>query len=340
METRANYALVGAFTLAVVAAALGFVYWFATARQGTERRPVKIVFAGSVSGLQRGGAVRFNGLNVGTVASLALDPDDPGRVVARVDLDASAPLKQDTKARLESQGLTGQVGIQLTGGSRGAPALAPDAAEGLPVIYADRSDFQDLLEAAQRIAAKADATLGSLQRVVSENEGALGATIRNVEGFTRTLAANGERLDRTMTNLEKVSGAAAARAEDIDRAIRDAADIVAGFKGTRERLDRVLLAAEQFLGTNGGAAQGLIADASAAARSFRTLADNLDKRTAEITAGVKSFTGPGLRDIQALASDARRAINDAGKAARTIERDPSQVIFGGKGGGVPEYRGR
>jgi phospholipid/cholesterol/gamma-HCH transport system substrate-binding protein len=102
----------------------------------------------------------------------------------------------------------------------------------------------------------------------------------------------------------------------------------------------VLKSAQTFLGSaSGGEGQGAFADIGAAARSIRALADNLDKRTAEITSGIARFTGPGLRDIEALAADGRRTLNDLNRTLRSLERNPQQLIFGGRPS-IPDYNGR
>ncbi|MGL5114190.1 MAG: MlaD family protein, partial [Beijerinckiaceae bacterium] len=182
METRANYALIGLFTLSVFAGILGFVYWFASGRSQGAKTSYRVVFTGSVSGLGRGSVVRFNGLRVGEVITIDLLPTDPSRVTAVIEVDERTPVKNDTRARLEYQGLTGQASVQLSGGSPAAPALtAPDG--GRAVIFADRSDFQDILETAQRIAGRVDVVLGKIEKVVGDNEASVGNTLKSVETF-------------------------------------------------------------------------------------------------------------------------------------------------------------
>src|SRR3954469_9921169 len=105
METRANYALIGLFTIAVIAAAFGFVFWFSGSDTGQRRQPLRIVFSGSVSGLSKGSAVLFHGIRVGEVTETRLQPDDPRRVLAIIEVDRSTPVRTDTRARLEFSGL-------------------------------------------------------------------------------------------------------------------------------------------------------------------------------------------------------------------------------------------
>jgi phospholipid/cholesterol/gamma-HCH transport system substrate-binding protein len=118
METRAHHVLIGAFTIGVFLLALGFVLWMS--KSGADRRynEYEIVFTEAVTGLSVGGLVQYNGIKVGEVSALRLAPDDPRKVIARVRLDASAPVRQDTRAKLGLQGVTGLAFIQLSGARR------------------------------------------------------------------------------------------------------------------------------------------------------------------------------------------------------------------------------
>src|SRR5664279_4465774 len=150
METRANYALIGIFTLAVVAAAFSFVYWFSGAEKPGGRKTYKIVFTGSISGLSNGGWVLFNGVRVGEVTKIDLLPQDPSRVFALIDVDAKVPVRADTKARLEYTGFTGVASVALTGGATDAPPLATSKQEP-GVIIADPVSYTHLTLPTKRI---------------------------------------------------------------------------------------------------------------------------------------------------------------------------------------------
>ena len=118
METRANYVLIGAFTLAVIAAAFGFVLWFQALHTTKLRSPLRVVFEGPASGLRNGGSVNFNGIRIGEVISVKLD--NPRRVVALAMVENKAPIRKDTLVGLEFQGLTGVAAISLKGGEESA----------------------------------------------------------------------------------------------------------------------------------------------------------------------------------------------------------------------------
>src|ERR1700690_4417962 len=100
METRANFVLIGAFTLAVILGGFLFVLWFSGLGQVSQRKSYEVLFAGSVSGLNRGAAVLFNGLRVGEVTRIDFVPNDPGHVRASIEVEGRIPIKQDTLARL------------------------------------------------------------------------------------------------------------------------------------------------------------------------------------------------------------------------------------------------
>ena len=118
--------------------------------------------------------------------------------------------------------------------------------------------------------------------------------------------------------------------------VSDVASITDKLNRAADQVEGVLKAAQSFLNTQDG--QGAFAEVANAAKSIRVLADNLDKRTAEITAGINRFTGPGLRDLETLASDGKRTLGDLNRVLRNVERNPQQFIFGGRPP-LPQYSG-
>ena len=173
METRANYVLIGAFTLAVIAAAFGFVLWFQSLHTTKQRSPIRIVFEGPASGLRNGGSVNFNGIRIGEVVSVKLD--NPRRVVALAMVENNAPIRKDTLVGLEFQGLTGVAAISLKGGSMNAPEVQPDE-DGILTLTADSNSSQDLTESAR-------AVLQNVNKVVSENEDQIHDALKNNYGL-------------------------------------------------------------------------------------------------------------------------------------------------------------
>jgi len=198
METRANYILIGLFTLAVLVAGFTFVYWFEHLTSGIVRTAYRVVIDGPVSGLRTGGSVTFNGIRVGEVSAINLDPQNPKRVLATIVIDNTVPVRSDTAVGLEFQGLTGIASLALRGGASDAPAaLAEDGKP--PVLIADPSATQDVTETARAVLRRAD-------NLISENQETLKATIRNIESISITLARNTERFDHIIAGTEHLLG--------------------------------------------------------------------------------------------------------------------------------------
>jgi phospholipid/cholesterol/gamma-HCH transport system substrate-binding protein len=194
METRANYVLIGSFTLAVIAAAFGFVLWFQSLHTTKARSPLRVVFEGPAAGLRNGGSVNFNGIRVGEVVSVKLD--NPRRVVALAMIENNAPIRKDTQVGLEFQGLTGVAAISLKGGEEAAPPVPLDE-DGIPVLMADPNRLQDVTEAIR-------GTLQNINKVVSDNQEAVKNSLHNLEIFSQSLARNSERIDNVMARVDGV----------------------------------------------------------------------------------------------------------------------------------------
>lgn len=198
METRANYVLIGSFTLAVIAAAFGFVLWFQSLHTTKQRDPLRIIFEGPAAGLRNGGSVNFNGIRIGEVISVKLD--NPRRVVALALVEKNAPIRKDTVVGLEFQGLTGVAAISLKGGDEAAPPV-PLGPDGIPVLTADPNRLQDVTEAIR-------GTLQNINKIVADNQVAVKNSLANLETFTQSLARNSEKIDNIMGRLDGVMGKA------------------------------------------------------------------------------------------------------------------------------------
>src|ERR1700680_799986 len=148
METRAPYAMIGLFVIAIIGAVFGFVYWLHNTGGLGERSVYRVRFENTVSGLLTGAAVLFDGIRVGEVTRLQFDSDHPRQVMATIAVAVGTPVRRDTKAGLEYQGLTGVPVVSLLGGAS-AEALAPSSS-GPPIIFADPAAGQSMTDAARQ----------------------------------------------------------------------------------------------------------------------------------------------------------------------------------------------
>ncbi len=197
METRANYVLIGFFTLAVLACGFGFVMWFQSIHAAKARTPLRVVFEGSASGLRTGASVNFNGIRIGEVTSVKID--DPKRVIALTMVDKTAPIRQDTQVGLEFQGLTGVAAIALKGGSLDAAGVPPGD-NGVATLTADLSASQDVMESVRT-------SVQNLNRLVSDNQAVIRTSLQSIEAFASTLAKlTPERIDSIMSGVDAFIG--------------------------------------------------------------------------------------------------------------------------------------
>jgi phospholipid/cholesterol/gamma-HCH transport system substrate-binding protein len=205
METRARYALIGLFMFAVIAASFGFVYWLENKGGFGQRDYYNLRFQSSVSGLLAGSAVLFNGIRVGEVTGLTLDPARPENVLVTIGVVHNTPVRSDTQVGLESQGLTGGAAITLVGGDAASPPLeAPDGQ--LPLLTAAPGAGQDWTSLGR------DA-LRKLNDILDTNADNLHSAIANFNTFTDVLAKNSDRIDGLIGGLERMTGGGAEAAK-------------------------------------------------------------------------------------------------------------------------------
>ncbi|HEX2725459.1 MAG TPA: MCE family protein, partial [Beijerinckiaceae bacterium] len=177
-----------------------------------------------------------------------------------------------------------------------------------------------------------------LTRRLNDTAPKLDMAITDVGNVARALDAS--KLNRTIENADRFAAALGNAGPDVEKAIREAASITEKLNRSADRIDGVLKAAENFLGSAAGEeGKDTFRSIRDAADSIRVLANNLDHRTAEITVGISRFTNSGSRQFEAAATEARKTLNDVGRAVRSIEKNPNQLIFGGRPS-LPEYSGR
>lgn len=203
METRARYILVGIFVFVASLAGFGFVYWLHATGGLGERTLYRVLFENTVSGLRTGAAVSFNGIRVGEVTNLQLNPANPRQVVVTIAIAPGTPLRADSQARVEVQGLMGSPSIALSGGSPGLPLAAPSGGEP-PLLVAGATAGQDLQQSAREV-------LGRIDKILADNADSLHDTISNFDTFSGALARNSKSIDGILAGLEKTFGGGASK---------------------------------------------------------------------------------------------------------------------------------
>jgi phospholipid/cholesterol/gamma-HCH transport system substrate-binding protein len=193
METRAHHVLIGAFTLATCVLLLFFIAWLGRLQADRAFDEYDVVFEEAVIGLSVGGMVTFNGIQVGEVRDLRLDPADPRIVVARIRIRGGTPINRNTGATLTITGLTGLAVINLTGGKPGSPPLLPPDGRDVPRLIADQSALAALMGGGKDVLTRVNETIDRVNNILSEeNADRFAQTLANIEQTTGALASSDE----------------------------------------------------------------------------------------------------------------------------------------------------
>ncbi len=219
METRANYLLIGVFTLLGIFGSLGFLLWLAKVEIDRQYAYYDVLFD-EVSGLAEAGDVRYNGLPVGQVVSLGFDEADPSKIRVRIEVAAETPVRTDTVARLQSQGVTGVSFVDLSGGSPDADPM-PEGGE----IRSERSAIQSVLQGAPKLLETAISLLEDINEVVDDkNRDAFSEVLGNAASATKKLDSALENFETLSQDLSLASREVAGFAERLD-ALSDTAEV-------------------------------------------------------------------------------------------------------------------
>ena len=296
METKANYVLIGAFTILVAVFGLLFALWAAKYSADKSFQEYYVIFNEPVTGLSEGGSVQYNGIAVGTIEGLTLNPRDPRQVRARLKLLASAPVKVDTRAKLSQAGITGSPFIQLTGGSPNAPRLKPRDPDDIPVIVAEPSALQNIADTANRLVARLD-------KLMSEEN------IRHIEN--------------TLTNLDNMTAALgdAAQKEELRALVHNA-------RVASEQLNATLRSANGAVASIDRELPGLLRKLDNTLTRLDSAATGADAMLNENRAAVQSFANDGLAQLGPTLGELRSLIRDLRRVTDGLEGSPARYLLG------------
>jgi phospholipid/cholesterol/gamma-HCH transport system substrate-binding protein len=312
MEIRASYVIVGAVVLALLAALAAFSVWLVKADSDRQFTQYEVAFNGSVSGLQPGGQVRYRGIPVGQVAELKIDPDNVGQVLALLEIQEGTPVRQDTFASLEMQGVTGIAYVQLRGGTQASPPLAIPDDGTLPRIASRESTLERVFDSTPDLLARAVGLADRLALFLDdENLSALRQTLANTEKFTAGLAASSGRIDQALgTTIET--------ATELKALATDMRDVT-------HRLD-------QRTSGLGGELVSTLDDLRGAATALDGAARQLDGMVADMRDPLRDFGDTGLYEFTNLVGESRELVSALTRITKEFERDPTGFFIGGQKG--------
>jgi phospholipid/cholesterol/gamma-HCH transport system substrate-binding protein len=304
METRAHHILIGLFTLGVGAAILMFALWMT--RTGTDRdfRIYDVLFREAVTGLSVGSAVQYNGIRVGEVETLRLDPEDPRQAWARVRISGSIPIKTDTQARLTLLNITGASGIELSQGSPESSVLQTSPGN-VAVIVAEPSSLARLRGDSEQLLLSVTTLLDSANRLLSEeNAEYVTRMLENLDTVASTLAGEQDTLRAGLQSLITAGDEIAGLVSRMDEQISEyGAPILASAAATMHNIEQISVRLDTLLSEN----------------------------TDALNTGLQSFAelDPALRDL-------RNTMNSFSEIVSRLEEDPTGFLLGGDN--IREYR--
>ena len=290
METRASYVAVGMFVVALLAGLIVAVLWFTGRQLNEDNTRYETYFASVGSGLSAGSPVRVNGVQLGRVAEVTLDPDNPTRVRVTMDISSKAPIRSDSVATLEIQSLAGTTAIEISAGTKNAPPIEMQRDQTYPVIWSRESKLGQIVDAVPNLVFKLTELLDRLQDLVND---------KNRQAFADTL-----------DNLSRLTAVAAAHREDLARLLQDSAtdakdlhQVIANLNDMTKKLDQI-------------------------ADQTNTALRNMNAAVQENRVPLKDFTQNGLQQFQQLAVDIRSLVAELSRTVNSLDRDPSRLIYG------------
>jgi phospholipid/cholesterol/gamma-HCH transport system substrate-binding protein len=314
METRASYLIVGAVVLVLIAGLGAFGVWLVRADVDRNMARYEIAFSGSVSGLPEGGQVLYRGIPVGRVAEIRIDPDDVETVLVTVEIDRETPIKEDTVASLELQGLTGIAYVQLRGGTQASARLDPDA-EPPPRIPSRPSALEQVFESTPELLTRTMAMVERLSLVLTdENLEAVARTLRNVETVTATLAARSDSIDTALAGAAEMTGTIQATSKEVK-------DLASDLRQLTGRVDRQVDGVSGDLVATLTELQGSAAALTGAAGRFEQILGELEQP-------VDDFTATGLYEFTQLIGETRLLVAALSRITKEFERDPAGFLIG------------
>ncbi len=316
METRASYALVGGFVVLLLAGLAGFALWLAKLDVDRSFAEYEVAFTGAVNGLQEGSPVRYRGVSVGRVASIRIDPTDLAQILVGLELQPDTPIREDTVATVETQGITGIASIQLSGGTQASLPLVAADPDHPPRLRAGRSALDRVFESTPVVLGRIAAVLERMDHLLSDEN------LDNINGIIDDVEVLADRLADSTPALAGFIAEATAASERM----RIAADRITGFT---DELKGTIGTVGGRVGEFGDRGTAVLDEVATAARSFRTLSTRLDTIVRQSQEPVADFSQSTLYEIRQLVAELRQLTAAYSRIGKEIERDPAGYLLGG-----------
>jgi len=311
VETRSNYVMVGAVTVALLAGVLLFIVWLA-GLSNKEYKCYDIYFAQGVGGLNKGSNVSFSGVPVGQVKKISLLPNRPEFVWVRIEVDEQTPVLQGTSAQIHGVGFTGVSEIQLAGAERGRPPIQQVGPQGCPVIPATSGGISALLNSAPELIDRIQRLTERLTELLSDkNQNSISDILENIDATTAELRKHAPEMGDTIAQIKIASHNAGVAANNVAALSANANQLVSGpGRQSIENLNQAIVSAKQA-------------------------ADNLNGMISDARPGVQNFSKETLPAANQLVHDLR----DLTQSLEAVSKRVNQQGIGGALGPdkLPDY---
>lgn len=315
MENKAHYALIGAFVLIALFAVIGFIAWLSNAQLDQRVDKYEVSYVGGVQGMSQGTEVRFNGLKVGEVTRLRIDPNDTNSVLVDIEVEPGTPIDTKSIGRMEPLGLTGLNYIQIIPGGEGFPLIKDLPGRGPYRLVGEASRIDALLGGGGNVIEAAQEALSKVNSVMSQ-QGVddFHDILSNVSQMTNNLKdldIDGDLVERTLVAIEQAAKDVSLAAEAVDVAAKDFDNLLnQDVKSTLARAEVSMAELDKTIGSIGVAA------------------DNADDLITDGRDAINRLSNSGLTDLEETIDGLRRLIVTLGRVADSLERSPAQFIAG------------
>ncbi len=313
MEDKLNPTLVGGFVLLLGAALVAGVLWLAAGVGGGKpTAPYQSIFTESVAGLNLDAPVKYLGVDVGKVKSIAIDPDNPRQVRLGLQIEQGTPVKQDSEAVLKSQGLTGIAYVELSGGSAGSPALVAAADGQVPMIRSKPSLSARLENVMTTVLASVDRTSANLNALLStENQAAIQRSLADASALLHTLAEQRGQMASGITDLATTARHAALASAQLGPAVAAVGPALAGIGPALDKVEAAATSVDRM--------------AQAAA-----LASTRAGQAAEAAlGGVQQLRGDTLPGLDRLLAELGPLVGSLRQLSDQLRSQPGSLLAGG-----------
>jgi phospholipid/cholesterol/gamma-HCH transport system substrate-binding protein len=305
METRAHYVAVGAFVVVIILIGIGAVLWLAHVEFSEVLAHYYIFFRGSVEGLSKGSAVQYNGIPVGRVVDIRVDPDNIAQIQVTVEIDANlVTIKSDARAFLDTNLLSGVSTVQIRGGTQQARDLEPKPGHRYPIIRPGRSEIEEVKASLPELTGELKLAAANLNNLLNaQNRQAVADSLQNIRTVTAAFADHSQDFAAILDNAN-------ASILELKAVIHDVGQSYTARGGLKDQVSQTLK------------------DYDRVAANLIDTSRQLQLMIAENRPGIRNFSRQTLPGIDDLVDDAQQLATNANRLVEQIQRDPTRLLFG------------